>query len=139
VILAIGAAGVAPNGFIVTGMAWAFLDHVLAEIVLLGQFSVLRMGMAYPADVELVAEFSKLCKTMIVIEERRSFLEKNIRDGLFHELPPEQATQLSSRLFGKTFPKGLSGIPDTRGLNPSVLAPLLIPLIKATAQVAPAL
>ena len=41
------------------------------------------MGMSYPVDVKLVAEFSRLCKTMIVIEERRSFLEKNIRDGLF--------------------------------------------------------
>ena len=124
----------APVGFIVTGMAGPYLKHVLADLGLSGVFPILQMGMSYPADVQLVAEFGKLCDQMIVIEERRSFLEKNIRDGLFRELPPELAGQLSNRLYGKTFPRNLQGIPDTRGLNPSVLAQILIPLIKATEQ-----
>jgi len=104
---------------------------------------MLQMGMSYPADVGLVVEFSKHCERMVVIEERRSFLEKNIRDGLFHVLPGtdgvlpnEEAAALSARLFGKAFPvmggKTLAGIPESRGLYPSVLAQLLIPLIKAT-------
>ena len=47
---------------------------------------------------------------MIVIEERRSFLEKNIRDALFHELPARRGRRdLPSRLFGKTFPGRLDG------------------------------
>jgi indolepyruvate ferredoxin oxidoreductase len=92
------------------------------------------MGMSYPADMQLVREFSRLCKTMIVIEERRSFLEKNVRDGLFHELSHDEAADISSRLFGKTFPTG-SGIPETRGLNPSVLAQIIIPLIKNTQEI----
>src|SRR5687768_15946080 len=100
--------GVAPLGFIVTGMAGPYLNHVLADLGLLGVFPILRMGMSYPVDVELVVEFSKLCKNMIVIEERRSFLEKNIRDQLFRvlpgtseALPTEEAASLSARLFGK--------------------------------------
>jgi indolepyruvate ferredoxin oxidoreductase len=133
---------VAPLGFIVTGMAGPYLEHVLADIGLSGVFPVLRMGMPYPADVGLVAEFAKLCKQMIVIEERRSFLEKTIRDTLFHALPHEEAADVSSRLFGKRFPKkrGASGdetregIPDVRGLNASVLAQILIPLIKETEE-----
>ena len=124
----------APLGFIVTGMAGPYLRQVLADLGLSGVFPILQMGMTYPADVALVAEFSKLCQTMIVIEERRSFLEKNIRDGLVRELPPDQAAALSGRLFGKSFPGALRGIPDVRGLNPSVLAEILIPLIKATEQ-----
>src|SRR5215469_10468526 len=111
-----------PLGFIVTGMAAPYLQQVLADIGLSGVFPVLQMGMSYPADVQLVVEFSRLCDKMIVIEERRSFLEKNIRDGLAGELSADDAAELSARLYGKSFPHGLSGIPAVRGLNPSVLA-----------------
>jgi len=127
-------ASVSPLGFIVTGMAGPYLQQVLADLGLAGAFPILHMGMSYPPDVALVAEFSKLCQTMIVVEERRSFLEKNIRDGLFRELQTDEAAQVAGRLFGKAFPKGLQGIPDTRGLNPSVLAQILIPLIKGAEQ-----
>jgi indolepyruvate ferredoxin oxidoreductase len=130
----------APLGFIVTGMGGPYLHHVLADLGLEGQFPVLRMGMSYPADVELVREFSKLCDKMIVIEERRGFLEKNIRDSLAHELPTAEGAAISARLFGKSFPDAADGtkrpgIPDTRGLNYSVLAQSLIPLIQATQEI----
>ena len=141
-----------PLGFIVTGMAGPYLHHVLADLGLTGVFPVLQMGMSYPVDVKLVREFSALCEKMVVIEERRSFLEKNIRDALFkpaaetdlEALPHEVAATLSARLFGKAFPvtpdgRALEGIPETRGLNASVLAKLLIPLIKATEQLPPEL
>lgn len=128
---------VAPMGFIVTGMAGPYLEHVLFDLGLAGSFPILQMGLSYPADPELVAEFSKLCRNMIVIEERRSFLEKNIRDTLFHALPQEQAAELSGRLYGKKFPGAMEGIPETRGLNYSVLAQRLIPLIQATTEIEP--
>ncbi|HWE96550.1 MAG TPA: DUF6537 domain-containing protein [Tepidisphaeraceae bacterium] len=124
-----------PLGFIVTGMGGPYLEHVLADLGLAGVFPILQMGMSYPVDVQLVAEFAAHCKDMIVIEERRSFLEKNIRDSLYHTLPAEQAADLSGRLFGKIFPGGIPGIPEGRGLNPSVLAQILIPLIKATEEI----
>ena len=133
----------APIGFIVVGMAGPYLNHVLNDIGLLGHFPLLQMGMTYPVDVELVAEFATHCKQMVVIEERRSFLEKNARDGFFRALPHDLAADLAGRLFGKTFPvvngKKLDGIPATRGLNPSVLAQLVIPLIKATEEIPPEL
>ncbi len=140
-----------PLGFIVTGAAGPYLNHVLSDIGLLGEFPILQMGMSYPVDVELVAEFSKTCKHMVVIEERRSFLEKNIRDAAFKHLSHETAVDITTRLFGKVFPSSSTeptsasgqskpvakrpGIPDTRGLNPSVLAQTLIPLIKATEEI----
>ena len=123
-----------PLGFIVTGSGGPYLRHVLSDLGLSGVFPILQMGVSYPADVKLVAEFSKLCDRMIVIEERRSFLEKNIRDSLFHEFPADEASRISERLFGKSFPGSLQAIPSTRGLNPSVLAQILIPLIKAAEQ-----
>src|SRR4051812_29504149 len=137
-----GQSAIAPLGFIVTGMAGPYLQHVLTDLGLSGQFPILQMGMSYPVDVRLVEEFSKLCRKMIVVEERRSFLEKNIRDFAFRELPHDVAADVTSRLFGKKFPapagtqqSEIDGIPETRGLNPSVLAQKLIPLIKATEEI----
>jgi indolepyruvate ferredoxin oxidoreductase len=138
---------VSPIGFIVGGMGGTYLHQVLADLDLLGVFPILQMGLQYPTDVELVREFSKTCRDMIVIEERRSFLEKNIRDEFFKVFERVEATRLSAHLFGKTFPvprhtgsavadthhrieSTAYGIPETRGLNPSLLAQILIPLIK---------
>jgi len=126
--------GVAPIGFIVTGMAGPYLEHVLHEVGLSGVFPILNMGMSWPVDAGLVAEFGKLCRRMIVIEERRGFLEKNIREAVFHSLSQEQAADLSARLFGKVFPGGVEGISETRGLNYSVLAQRIIPLIKSVEE-----
>lgn len=133
-------AGPAPVGFITTGMSGPFLEHVLSEIGLLGRFPVLNMGMSYPADVRLVHEFAQQCRMMVVIEERRSFLEKNIRDGLFQQYGAQEAAEIAGRLYGKAFPndangRPLRGIPDTRGLNPSVLAQYIIPLIKSIEEI----
>ncbi len=147
----------APIGFIVTGMAGPYLEHVLADLGLSGVFPVLQMGVSYPVDVQLVVEFAQRCRRMIVIEERRSFLEKGIRDRAFATLPHDQAVALCAGLFGKQFPTpeqlggvtpatgapaggtrtapaALKGIPETRGLSVSVLAQVLIPLIKATEE-----
>jgi indolepyruvate ferredoxin oxidoreductase len=150
--------GHSPLGFIVTGMAGPYLRHVLADLGLAGAFPILQMGMSYPVDAEMVREFARTCDQMIVIEERRSFLERNLRDALFQTLPQDEAASLNSRLFGKRFPKrgtGVppvegaqhgrdahateEGIPETRGLNYSVLAQKLIPLIKGIEQIPPEL
>ncbi len=122
-------------GFIVTGCAAAYLEHLLTDVGLKGRFPILDMGMPYPVDIEMVREFSRECRLMIVIEERRSFLEKNIRDAAHSQLDSASAAELTARLFGKQFPsldgnKPLEGIPETRGLNPSVLALKLLPLLE---------
>ena len=120
-----------PLGFIVTGMAGPFLRQVLADVGLGGAFPVLQMGLSYPADAQIVRDFSRLCKTMVVVEERRGFLEKNIRQALFDKLPHDEAADIGSRLYGKSFPHALKGVPATRGLSPSVLAQTVLPLIQA--------
>lgn len=135
----------APLGFIVTGMGGPYLRHALFDLGLSGVFPILNMGMSYPADSALVKEFSAICRTMVVIEERRGFLEKNIREALFRDLPSEEASEICSRLYGKRFPNfnqsgagnaaTIEGFPDTRGLNISVVIQKLIPLIKADEQI----
>ena len=139
------AAGVAPIGFVTTGMAKVYLEQILADVGLSGRFPILNMGMPYPCDVELVRQFGEQCETMIVIEERRNFLERLIRENLFKEFVPSVAAGLAARLFGKRFPdfknggqtggETVNGIPETRGLNPSVLAQLIYPMLQACEQI----
>ena len=124
-------------GFIVSGCAGAYLRQILTDVGMANAFPVLEMGMSYPADARLVAEFAQQAQKLIVIEERRSFLEKGIRDALFTVLPNDQASDVAGRLFGKQFPRMDDaaatvgeGIAAGRGLNPSVLALALFPLLQ---------
>ncbi|MEM6315650.1 MAG: thiamine pyrophosphate-dependent enzyme, partial [Planctomycetota bacterium] len=137
-IIPANTAGHAPIGFVTTGMSDTYLRHVLRDTGLAGRFPVLHLGMCYPVDAQLLAEFGQECEHMIVLEERRSFVEKNLRDAVQRELPGEQAVDLTRRLFGKKFPgnggeKQRAGIPETRGLNPSLLLQLLAPMLKEAA------
>ncbi len=85
---------------------------------------------------QLVAEFSKLCKNMIVIEERRSFLEKNIRDGLYHTLSPEQAADIAGPAFRQDLPAtACPAFPNARACILRCWRRFLIPLIKATEEI----
>lgn len=118
---------VVPLGFVAAGTAASYLDHALEEIGLTGRFPILKLGMTYPVDGGIVTEFAQQCQQLIVIEERRGFVERQILDVLN---PLRQAGEIKTDIFGKKFPRGLPGIPESRGLNPSVLIQRLIPLIK---------
>lgn len=123
----------APLGFIVTGMAGPYVRNVLADMGLAGEFPVLQMGMSYPTDWGLVRELGSQCRTIVVVEERRGFLEQCIREALFHELPQAEAAELCSRLYGKAFPSRTGptapGFPASRGLNYSLVAQKVIELV----------
>ncbi len=110
-------------GFVASAHAYCYLRHALAELGLDGQFAILKIGITYPLDPQIITEFASGLDDLFVIEERRGFLEEQIvevlaraRQSADHETPP-----LPARVWGKQFPNGLCGIPDTRGLNPSKL------------------
>lgn len=116
-----------PLGFVACGAAYAYLAHALTELNLTGRFPILKLGMVYPVDEQIVLDLALQCDQLIVIEERRGFVERQVRDivdGL------RQTGELDVAVYGKRFPNGLPGIPETRGLNPSLLMERLIPLIK---------
>lgn len=118
---------VVPMGFIAYGCAYAYLAHALTEMGLAGRFPILKLGMAYPLDEQIVIEFSRHCRQVFVIEERRSFVERQVLEALH---PLRQSGELAVEVYGKQFPRPYPGIPATRGLNPSILIERLIPLIK---------
>ena len=118
---------VQPLGFIASGTAFAYLQHALAELRLTGRFPLLKLGLSYPVDETLVGEFARGVEQVIVIEERRSFVERQVRE-ITDTL--RQAGEPTCEVYGKRFPDGVQGIPSTRGLNPSLLIERLVPLLR---------
>lgn len=114
-------------GFITSGLAYSYLEHALHEIGLSGQFPILKLGITFPLDETMVKEFCESFEQVVVIEEKRDFLESQIVTALGRFY---QAGKLKRPVpvWGKEFPAGLSAIPSTRGLNPSVLIERLGPL-----------
>ena len=116
-------------GFATSGLAYGYLVQTLQELGLLGEYPMLKFGMSYPIDERLVEELARQCERIIVVEERRGFLEEQIGGVI---LKGRQAGSLTEpvEVWGKRFPTGLPGLPDTRGLHPSLLIDRLVPLLK---------
>ncbi|MCH9023304.1 MAG: 2-oxoacid:acceptor oxidoreductase family protein, partial [Planctomycetes bacterium] len=116
-----------PIGFAASGVAYTYLAHALNEMGLGERIPILKIGLSYPLDAEIVIEFASQCRQIIVVEERRSFIERQILDILS---PLKQSGKLETQVWGKTFPNGMEGIPSTRGLHPSMLIERLGPLLR---------
>ena len=117
-------------GFATSGLAHGYLLQALWELGLLGEYPILKFGMSYPVDPEMVRQFSQQCERIIVIEERRGFLEEQINEVV---LKDRQFGRPSGNVevWGKQFPGDLKAIPSTRGLHPSIIIGRLVPLLKA--------
>jgi len=118
-----------PLGFATSGMAHGYLVQVLWELGLLGEYPILKFGMTYPVDAEMVRQFAAQCERIVVIEERRGFLEEQIGEVILKDRQHARAAG-RTEVWGKQFPAGLNGVPSTRGLHPSILMDLLRPLLK---------
>jgi indolepyruvate ferredoxin oxidoreductase len=119
----------APLGLITSGLAYGYLRQALGEMGVLGRLPILKFGLSYPVDPQVVREFAGLCERFVVVEERRGFLEEQIGEILLRD---RQAGQPAGdiELWGKRFPGELRGIPETRGLHPSILIERFVPLLK---------
>ena len=119
---------VVPLGFIASGMAYSYLAHALSELGLSSRFPILKVGLSYPLDEQIVVEFARQCHQIVVVEERRSFVQRQTVEILN---PLKQTGELDCEVYGKHFPGGREGFPETRGLNPSLLIEKLVLLLKA--------
>lgn len=115
-----------PVGFVASGLTYTYLEHAFYELGMNGEFPVLKLGMTYPLDENIVREFAACVDTIVVVEEKRGFLEEQFRDILSRAAQGDGNTP--TPVWGKTFPKG-EGIPSLRGLNPSLIAEKLIALL----------
>jgi indolepyruvate ferredoxin oxidoreductase len=116
-------------GFVATGLGFCYLQHALEELGVANQVPILKLGISYPIDPQLVEEFTKQVRSIFVIEERRGFMEEQISE-IVGKLNQNATAANRTNVWGKEFPAGLHGIPATRGLNPSILIERLAPLGK---------
>jgi len=116
-----------PMGFVASGTAYAYLVHALEEMGLSGKFPILKLGLSYPVDDQIVREFARQTQQIIVVEERRSFVERQVQEILS---PLQHTGEIKTQVWGKKFPRELAGIPSQRGLHPSLLVERLVPLVK---------
>ncbi len=111
-----------PIGLVTAGLGASYLQHALEEMGLSDQVPILKLGVTYPLDHELILDFAKRVEMLVVVEERRGFIEEQIAHVLSQHA-------MVVPLYGKLFPHGLTGFPSTRGLNPSIVIEHLGPLL----------
>ncbi|WP_432797481.1 DUF6537 domain-containing protein [Poriferisphaera sp. WC338] len=116
-----------PMGFVASGVSYSFLTHALSEMGLMGRVPILKLGLVYPVDEKIVGDFARQCEQLIVVEERRGFVEEAI-GRIVNDL--RQGEGLQTEVWGKKFPGGHAGIPETSGLSPSMLMEKLIPVLR---------
>ena len=119
--------GRAPLGFVSSGLAFSYLEHALQQLGLTDVFPLLKLGVTYPLDPGLVDSFADRVENIVVVEERRGFLEEQIVQIIARARPDGQGVAIP--VYGKMFPGGREGLPSTRGFNSSVLVEVLAPLI----------
>ena len=118
-----------PIGFAASGLGYAYLIQTLLELGILGEAPVLKFGMSYPIDAELVGRLARQCERIVVVEERRGFLEQQIAEVVLRD-KQSGGPAAEVEVWGKKFPVPLKGLPEIRGLHPSIIAERLIPLLK---------
>ncbi|MHC4982933.1 MAG: FAD-dependent oxidoreductase [Planctomycetota bacterium] len=118
-----------PIGLATGGLAHGYLVQTLWELGLLGEFPILKFGMSYPVDAQLVRQLARQCERIIVVEERRSFLEEQINDVVLKDRQ-HGGPAAGTEVWGKKFPNDLEGFPEIRGLHPSIIIERLVPLLK---------
>ena len=77
-----------------------------------------QVGMLYPLEASAVREFATGLEEILVIEEKRSFLELQIRDVLYHEAN-------RPRIVGKRDEQDRNLVPGHGELDSDLIAPLI--------------
>ncbi len=116
-------------GFVTSGLAYSYLEHALYELEFQGRIPILKLGLTHPIDEEIVREFASHVREIYVIEEKRPLLEKDIK-AIVSQFYQNGEMDRLVQVWGKEFPNGLVGVPDSLGLNPSILIQRLIPLLQ---------
>ena len=111
-------------GIVTTGKAHLDLMAALARLGIdrpvaedLG-ISVYKVGQSYPLERHGVLEFTRGLDEVLVVEEKRAFVETQLKE-LLYGLPNDQRP----RILGKRRENGAPLIPELGELSPALLAP----------------
>jgi indolepyruvate ferredoxin oxidoreductase len=106
-------------GLVTVGKAHEDTMHALRRLGLERhpRIAVYKVGMTWPLESEGLREFAHGKRAILVIEEKRGFVESQIRDALYH-LPADDRPEVS----GKTDPRGQALLSPLMELSPESVA-----------------
>jgi indolepyruvate ferredoxin oxidoreductase len=97
-----------------SGGVFETLKQVLEESGLIEKFALYKAASSYPFNEAQLMPFLKTKKTVVVVEEKRGFLEAELRTliGKYH---------LGIEVYGKEFGEGVEGFPAFGGLSYEII------------------
>ncbi len=106
-------------GIVTVGKAHHDAMHALALLGLAGapEIAVYKVGLAWPIEAEGLRRFALGKQALLVVEEKRPFVETQLRDALYH-LPAEARPSIA----GKTDMAGRGLLPAVMELSPELVA-----------------
>ena len=107
-------------GIITVGKAHQDAMHALRRLGLAGHpdIGVFKVAMAWPLEPAGIAEFARGKRMLLVVEEKRSLVEMQVRDTLY-------AWAERPAVYGKTDGAGAELLPRTLELSPELLVAAL--------------
>jgi indolepyruvate ferredoxin oxidoreductase len=108
-------------GILSTGKPYYDLMQALRDVGVRDEIRIGKVGMPFPLDPEFVKDFAQGLETILVVEEKRSFLEMQLREILYDQ-PARPA------ILGK------SHFPPTGELDPDKIAKVLCDVLDLNAR-----
>lgn len=114
---------------VTSGMAWQYVQQALSSVGLGGRLPTLKLAVTFPLDAHQMEPLLARFRHVVVVEERRSFIEEQIAD-ISLRFAQRTGRQVAS-IWGKQFPGELNGFPSALGLNVSIVADRLGRFLRA--------
>jgi indolepyruvate ferredoxin oxidoreductase len=111
-----------PIGLIATGKSFPDLLLALTAMGLEQSVRVLKLGMIYPVDPEIVRTFARGLDAVIVVEEKGPFVEEPVAHALIGSAV--------HHVYGKRGPNDRLLVPAHGELNPDLLVQTLVPVLR---------
>ena len=122
--------GRGPIAIITAGLAWQYVAGVLGDWGLREDVPVLKLGVLYPLDREQIEQMAERFQHIVVVEERRGFIEEQVAEIVTRHRQHHAHRKLAA-VWGKEFPGNTPGFPSALGLNYSIVADRLARFLRA--------
>ncbi len=104
---------------VTSGMAYQYVRQALIDFGLDGQVPLLKLDVTWPLNPGQFEPLLARFRHVLVIEERRSFIEEQISDIAVRLL--QRRRHPIASIWGKAFPNDQPGLPAALGLNVSIV------------------
>jgi indolepyruvate ferredoxin oxidoreductase len=101
-------------GFVTAGLSYCYLAQALREMGLEGRFPILKYGITFPLDEKLLIDFAAGVDHLVVVEEKRDFLETQVLRALQRAHQAGRAPRVPS-VWGRSSPMKKRGSPWSGG------------------------